>query len=216
MSGHVRQRGKKGHWYGVIDVFDGGKRKRRWHKLENCSGKREAEKACARLIAQQVDGTKMTAAEFVRERINQWEDAGNITPRTAQRYRQLAENQIVPQLGTKPLQKISRLDIEEWHTTLRNGGLAPRTIGRAHRLLGTALGDAERDGLIIKNVCKLQRAPKVAESEMVIVQDVSDFVSRLREAAGRLYTPAIVALFTGLRLGEVLVSESIALTLIRA
>jgi integrase len=39
---------------------------------------------------------------------------------------------------------------------------------------------------------------------MVIVQDVSDFVSRLREAAGRLYTPAIAALFTGLRLGEVL------------
>jgi integrase len=47
-------------------------------------------------------------------------------------------------------------------------------------------------------------APKVAETEMVIVQDVPGFVSRLREAAGRLYAPAIVALFTGMRLGEVL------------
>src|SRR5260221_12850969 len=34
------------------------------------------------------------------------------------------------------LPKVSRLDIEAWHTTLRNGGLA-RTIGRAHRVLGT-------------------------------------------------------------------------------
>jgi hypothetical protein len=40
----------------VIDVFDTGKRKRRWHKLENCKGKREAEKACERLIAQQGGG----------------------------------------------------------------------------------------------------------------------------------------------------------------
>jgi integrase len=209
MSGHVRQRGKAKQWYAVIDVFVDGQRKRRWHKLENCNGKREAEKACERLIAQQGDGTyversKMTTGEFMRERINQWEAAGNITPRTAQRYRQLAENQIGPHLGAKPLQKMSRLDIEGWHTTLRNGGLASRTIGHAHRLLGKALGDAERDGLIIKNACKLQKAPKVADTEMVIVHDVPDFVSRLREAAGRLYAPAIVALFTGLRLGEVL------------
>jgi hypothetical protein len=34
MSGHVRQRGKKGQWYAVIDVSEGGKRKRRWLKLE--------------------------------------------------------------------------------------------------------------------------------------------------------------------------------------
>src|SRR5262245_59092201 len=110
MSGHVRQRGKKGQWYAVIDVTDGGKRKRCWHKLENCNGKREAEKACARLIAQQTDVTyversKMAVAEFVRERINQWEAAGNITPRTSQRYRQLAENQIVPHLATSPCRR---------------------------------------------------------------------------------------------------------------
>ena len=43
MSGHARQRGKKGQWYAVIDVSEGGKRKRRWLKLDgNYSGKREA------------------------------------------------------------------------------------------------------------------------------------------------------------------------------
>jgi hypothetical protein len=35
------------------------------------------------------------------------------------------------------VQKVSRLDIEAWHTTLRNGGLAARAIGPAHRVLGT-------------------------------------------------------------------------------
>jgi len=208
MSGHVRQRGKKGQWYAVIDVSEGDKRKRRWHKLDNCNGKREAQKACERLIAQQGEGTyvdrsKMTVAEFVRERINQWEAAGNITPRTAQRYRQLAENQIGPHLGSKPLQKVSRLDIEEWHTTLRNGGLAARTIGHAHRVLGKALRDAEIDGLVTKNVCKLHTAPKVPEAEMVIVRDMPAFLTKLQDSS-RLYILAMVALFTGMRLGEVL------------
>ena len=208
MKGHLRER-SPGHWAIVIDARDPatGKRKRRWHSFKGT--KREAQVECARLIASVGQGTyveqsKMTVAEFVRGRVTQWETAGNITPRTAQRYRQLVENQIVPHIGTKPLQKVSRLDVEAWHAALRNGGLAARTIGHAHRVLGAALSDAERDGAVVKNVCKLQKAPKVPENEMVIVQDVPGFVALLRAVAGRLYAPAIVALFTGMRLGEVL------------
>jgi integrase len=209
MSGHVRQRGKQGQWYAVIDVVEAGRRKRVWHRLPGATGKREAEKACAALIAKQAEGSyvlpaRLIVADFIRSRVDQWEAAGNITARTAQRYRQLVENQIVPPLGTMPLQKLSRLDVEGWHTTLRNGGLAARTIGHAHRVLGAALRDAERDGLVIKNVCKVQKAPKVEATEMRIVQDVPAFVTGLREAAGRLYAPAVLALFTGMRLGEVL------------
>ena len=207
MSGHVRQRGKKGQWYAVIDVSDGGKRKRRWHKLDGCKGEREAGKRCAQLIAQRMDGTyvdrsKMTAVEFVKERIDQWEAATTISARTAQRYRQLAENQIAPHLGSKPLQKLARLDVEAWHTALRQGGLAARTIGHAHRVLGKALRDAEKDNLVIKNVCKLERAPKVTDEEMVIVRDVAALLVKLRH--WRLGPVAMVALFTGMRLSEVL------------
>ena len=208
MSGHVRQRGKKGQWYAVIDVAEGGKRKRHWRKLEGTySGKREAQKACERLIAQQDEGTyvdpsKMPVANFVRERIDQWEAAADITARTAQRYRQLAENQIAPHIGTKPLQKLSRLDLEAWHTALRNGGLAPRTIGHAHRVLSKALRDAEKDNLIVKNPTKLQRAPKVADDEVEIVPDIPALMSALQ--GWRHGTVAMVALFTGMRLGEVL------------
>jgi integrase len=207
MSGHVRQRGKKGQWYAVIDVFVDGKRKRRWHTLENCNGKREAERACAALIAKQAERSyvapaKVIVAEFVRSRIDQWEAAGNITARTAQRYRQLLDNQITPHLGTKSLQKVTRLDIEGWHTAFRNSGLAARTIGYAHRVLGKALRDAEKDNLIVKNATKLQRAPKVTDEEMVIVRDVPALVDKL--AGFRLRIPAMVALFTGMRLGEIL------------
>jgi hypothetical protein len=146
MKGHIRQR-SPGHWAIVIDVRDPqtGKRKRRWHSLAGT--KREAEIKRAELIAAvarggYVEPSKTTVADFVRARVDQWEAAGDISARTAQRYRQLVENQIVPHLGTKTLQKLRPLDIEGWHTTLRNGGrvrdkggIAARTVGHAHRVL---------------------------------------------------------------------------------
>lgn len=57
--------------------------------------------------------------------------------------------------------------------------------------------------MVIKNPCKLQSAPKVVDDdEMVIVRDVPALVDKL--TGFRLRVPALVALFTGMRLGEVL------------
>jgi integrase len=205
-TGHLVER-SPGHWAIVISVRDPatGKRKRQWHPFRGTKTEAKAERI--RLIAAMnagtaVEPTKVTVANFVRARVDQWEAAGDIAAKTAQRYRQLIENQMAPHLGAKPLQKLSRLDVEAWHTVLRNGGLAARTIRQAHRVLGKALSEAERDTLVAKNVCRQQRAPKVAHSEMTIVQDVPGFVDKLR--GSRLYILATVALFTGMRLGEIL------------
>src|SRR5262245_46044307 len=138
MSGHVRQRGKR--WYAIINVVKDSKRKRVWHRLDaTVTNKKEAKVACAKLIGKQADGayiepSRMTVAEFVRSRINQWEAASEITARTAERYRELTRNQIAPHTSTKFVQKLTRLDIEGWHTSLRTTGISARTIGHAHRL----------------------------------------------------------------------------------
>src|SRR5262249_57637519 len=99
-----------------------GKGKRGWSWVRG--GKGEAQIECARLIAAVDNGTavepsKVTVADFVRARLTQWEAAGEISPRTAQRYRHLIKNQIVPHLGAKILRNLKALDIEQWHTTLR-------------------------------------------------------------------------------------------------
>jgi len=205
--GHIRRRGVNA-WELKFDLSTNprtGKRETRYHSFRGT--RQQAQVKLAELIAAAgkgayVEPSKATVADFVRARVDQWEAAGDISARTAQRYRQLVENQIVPHLGTKALQKLTRLDIEGWHTTLRNDGLAARTIGHAHRVLSKALSDAERDGMVVKNICKLQKAPKVAETEMAIVRDVPKLVEKLR--GERLYVLAVIALFTGMRLGEIL------------
>src|SRR5436190_1957768 len=140
MKGHIRER-SPGRWAIVLDLHDPatGRRRRKWHAFKGT--KREAQVECAKLISAMGQGTyversKEEVGNFARDRVNQWEAAGAISARTAQRYRQLVENQRVPHLGAKALQKVTRLDIEAWHTALRNSGLAPRTVGHAHRVLG--------------------------------------------------------------------------------
>jgi len=58
--------------------------------------------------------------------------------------------------------------------------------------------------LVLNVVTKLETAPRVSDQEMTIVQDVTGFVEKLKASAGRLFVPAMVSLFTGMRRGEVL------------
>jgi integrase len=215
MSGHIQPRGKNS-WRLKFDAERDpvtGKRKIQYQTFRGT--KKEAAAKLIELLASVGKGTyieanKITVAEFVRLRIEQWEGAGKISPRTAVRYRELLTNQIAPHIGAKVIQKLRPLDIEEWHTTLRNngraggkGGLAARTIGHAHRVLSKALSDALRNELTVKNVAKAHSAPKVPDDEMTIVQNVPALLQSLN-TAGRLYGPAIISLFTGMRLGELL------------
>ena len=176
MKGHLRER-SPGHWAIILDIRDAaGQRKRKWHSFKGT--KREAQVKKAELIAAMSQGSyversKTMVADFVRGRVDQWEAASDISARTAQRYRQLLENQIAPHIGAKPVQKLTRLDVEGWHTVLRNA------------------------------FCSIQRAPKVADTEKVVVRDVPAFIAAMRTSE-RFYVLAMIALLTGMRLSEIL------------
>src|SRR5262245_35643366 len=204
MRGHLRER-SPGHWAIVIDVRDPqtGKRRRKWHSFAGT--KRQAEVKLAELVAaagkgDYIEPSKATVADFVRTRIDQWEAAGDITARTAERQRQLLKHQIAPHLGTKVLRKLRPLEIESWHTALRDSG-STRSIGHAPSLFSKALRDAHKNDLVSRNVCKEQPAPKLESTEQAIVRDVPTLVAAL--AGWRYGAAAMVALFGGLRLGEV-------------
>jgi integrase len=56
--------------------------------------------------------------------------------------------------------------------------------------------------VITKNVAKVHSVPQGDEKEIFIVQDIPAFIEKLK--TGSLYVPAMLSLFTGMRLGEVL------------
>ena len=183
MTGHIRRRGERS-WELKFDIGTDpttGKRRIRYASFKGT--RRDAGTKLAELIAavgkgEYVEPNKLTVAAHVRARIEQWQVAEEISPKTAERYLQLLDNQIVPHLGAKLLQKLTPADVEGWHATLKTkgrrdgkGGISNRTIGHAHRVLSKALRDAARYNQVVKNVATEEGAPKVSTKEMVILTE---------------------------------------------
>src|SRR5262249_20657530 len=179
--------------------------------------KREAQAELTRLLAQVQAGSyvgpdKLTVVEHVRNRVALWRANGTISARTAQGYEGLIEHQIAPfPIASRPLQKLSSADIEAWPTVLRTqgrhdgkGGVSHRTIHHAHKILKRSLDDAVRHKLVLRNVAIEQRPPKVNARPMVILtpEQGREFPAKLD--ALPICAPAIVALHTGMRRGELL------------
>jgi integrase len=215
-AGHIRKRGNNS-WELKFDAGrDPATGKRKIQYVAFRGTKRAAQVKLAELIAavaggSYVEPTKLTVGDHVLARISQWEASEAISARTAQRYRQLANGQIIPHIGSRLVQKLTTLDVETWHATLRasgrsrgNDGVSPRTVVHAHRTLSHALDDAVRHGLVPRNVARLQAPPKIQAGEMAILDPdrIAKLISDLR--GHLIYATAMVALFTGMRLGEIL------------
>ena len=214
-QGYIRQRGKES-WELKFDAGRDPMTGKRHTQFVTFRGTRkEARLKLAELIASvgqgsYVNQSSLTVCEHVRARIEQWQALGKITFKTAERYRELLDNQIAPHIGKASLQKLRPADIERWHATLKKRGrkdggeLGARTIRHAHRLLSKALKEAMRHDLVLRNAAAAEPPPQV-DAEEVIVLDGEQIKSLLERLRGRaMYPRVITALFTGVRRGELL------------
>jgi integrase len=211
MSGNITRRGS--HSWRL--KFEGGqpdpitgKRKTRFVTVRGT--KKAAQVELIRLLAEVEAGTsvapsKVTVAEYVRAWLN---SPDGLSPKTLERYQQLAERQIIPHLGAVPVQKLRPAQVHDWHgILLKSGGaegrpLSPRTVGHAHRVLHRALERAMRLEIVSRNVAHVIRPPAVEAEEVEILtgDQIADVLAAL--ADHWLYPIASLALATGMRRGE--------------
>jgi len=214
MKGHLQPRGPNS-WRLKYDVGrDPGTGKRLIRYSTFRGTKREAQVEMARLITEAsggnlVEPTKLTVAEYIRSWISV-ASAIAISPKTAERYRQLIEGQIVPHLGAMILQRLRPAHIASWHATLLTrgrhdgGALSARTVGHAHRVLHKALEDAVDREIITKNPTGRIAPPKVEAGEVAILSadDVSAVLSAL--AGSPIFPHVLILISTGIRRGELM------------
>jgi len=212
VKGHIRER-SPGHWAIVIDIRDAatGERKRRWHSF--AGGKREAENECARLISELNGGTyldpsKTTVAQF----LDRWLDdiKPNVTPKTHERYTEIAKKNLVPALGAVVLTKLKPMHIAGAYTKAlssgrRNGtgGLSPSTVHYMHRLLKQALAHAVRWQMLSRSPADAVDPPKVERGTMS-TYDMAQTAELLDAVRGtRMVVPVLLGVLCGLRRGEI-------------
>ncbi len=232
MRGSIIEKPKgSGTYYVVLDLEPDpgtGKRRQKWHS--GFTGKREAEKALAGLLASRYDGSyvepsKLTLAVFLRER---WLPTAATTVRatTLDCYRRHCERYLIPRLGAVPLQGLTsdRLTLL-YRDLLEQGGvkgrpLSPNSVRRIHATLHRALRDAQSWGYTTRNVASSAtkpRVPRLGERLQTWSGDeVAAFLSAVRH--DRLYAAWHLAISTGMRRSELLGLrwQDVDLTLARA
>jgi integrase len=178
------------------------------HRLQvTCRSKAEAKRELTRLLRELDTGVAvapdmLTITQHLHGWL--WEAPHGLAPKTVERYRQLAEQQIFPHLGRVELQKLRPAHIKTWHRDLMATGISARTVGHAHRLLHKAVEDARAVELVSRNVVSAIQPPAVEETEIEIMSTAE---IRLIHSAldGHWLLPIfVVALGSGLRRGELL------------
>ena len=211
MRGSIKER-SPGRWAIILDQVDAstGRRKRKWHSFSGT--KRQAQVECARLISAMKGGTylepdKTTLAVF----FERWIDhiKAHVSPRSHERYAEIARKNIVPLIGAIALSKLRPAQIATAYASALtsgrrdgSGGLSPRTVHHMHRILKQALGQAVKWEILLRNPADAVDPPKVERNTMNTfdLPQTADLIDALRDT--RMLAPTLLAVLCGLRRGE--------------
>jgi integrase len=207
--GYVTHR--DGRWYAVsyegLDPLTGRDR-RRWH--------RTSDEAAARTLATTLPSARPPSTRVItvsRFLCTRWLPTrqDRLRPTTAFRYEHMIDRYVLPHIGRVPLRSLTITHLEYLYAHLRRSGrhdggpLAPKTVLNVHQILRTALGDAERAGLVQRNVARLMDPPCRGVAPEQRCWNEHQLRQVLHVATTHRLGPAIwLAAMTGMRRGEVL------------
>jgi integrase len=199
-EGTIYQR-KDGRWEAAYYALD-GKRRNLLRRTQD-----DARRALTAAINARDEGKHMpngreTLAEFLRDWLPGMRS--RVRYRTWKRYGQLLERHMVPVIGPVPLARLSPTHVQRALNRMLEQRLSSTTVHHAHAVLRRALNDAVETEAVSRNVAARITAPPMAYREMNTL-DADQARTLLRTAAcDDLEALWVVALTTGMRLGELL------------
>jgi len=206
----------------VSNGFDINGKRKYYNKTVTCSSKREAEKELSKFITSIEGGctysaSKTTLNEFSKKWLETYVKP-NLSPTTYQSYKEKLEKHILPYLGSKRLDKIKPLDIDNLYNILstkltnrkdENGNfkpLSPASIHRAHEIISSIFSTAYRWDLVPYNPCTKVTKPKYKRTKMTCYDKETSkkLINKLLETAPLKYKCFVtLAMLGGFRRGEI-------------
>lgn len=155
----------------------------------------------AKATATIVGGCTVSVAEWLTRWMED-EVLGSVKPSSYQTYTHLLTKHLLPSLGKLKLGSVTPAIIQAFVSDLENSSLACSTIKGVYRLLCAAMKSALEEGLILKNPCRKIRIRRAEQIEQrVLTQDEQRSIRKA--ALSHQDLPALLSLYTGMRLGEV-------------
>lgn len=209
-SASPRKDERTGTWGFVVDLSPGPDGKRRQARRRGFKTRREAQEALDKLRVSARDGTFVEPSKLMLGAyLERWLKARSVTglaESTRASYRQVLRTNVLPHLGGLRLQALQAAHLDDLYARLLAQGLSPRTVQYAHAVLRKALADAERKGLVLRNVADLADPPsaksaRAPEMKFWTPAELDRFLSRTADDyLAPLYH---LAAMTGMRRGEV-------------
>lgn len=206
-SGTIRKRAD-GRWEGKYTLGYDPKTGKLIRKSVYGKTQKEVRLALSKIVSEMDSGTY---AEPSKMKVSQWLDEWltsytmNIKPATRSAYKEHIRVHIKPSLGDIPLKQLSTRDIQQLYTNLlKERELSPKTVRNIHGVLHRTLEQAKLLGYIRVNPADAAVTPRMEKKqvETLDAEDIGKFLAAIR---GTKYEyPLFVAVFTGLRQGELL------------
>lgn len=211
---HIRKRGDS--WQICIESGRDpitGKRKRTYETVDGT--KKEAKKRMHELAhkietGQYIEPSELTLKEFLLKWLEDYCES-NLAPSTFESYEMIIKTHLIPVLGNIKVENLEPMHVKRYQTHKlksgrkdgKEGGLSKRTVQYHHRVLSKALKHAVRWKVMDNNPCNYIDAPSPDKPEIhSLSQEQIDKLLNIAE--NWVYDLIYIAVFTGMRRGEIL------------
>ena len=145
---------------------------------------------------------KMTVAQWLDIWVAEY--LNSVKPLTKHNYNKQVQKHLKPALGAARLETLDTHTIQRFYNSLIASGLSPKTVKNVHGILHCALQQAIACDYIYRNPADACKLPKVTRPEIKPLEP-EEIARLLKEAEQDDYCNLfIVAMFTGMRQGELL------------
>ena len=145
---------------------------------------------------------KMTVAQWLDIWVAEY--LNSVKPLTKHNYNKQVQKHLKPALGQAKLDALDTHTIQRFYNSLIASGLSPKTVKNVHGILHCALQQAIACDYIYRNPADACKLPKVTKPEIKPLEP-EEIARLLKEAEQDDYCNLfIVAMFTGMRQGELL------------
>lgn len=195
----------KYNWKATVSLgYENGKQLKT--RKQGFKSKKDAEKWVTETLSQKHKGYVTTADSNVlfKDYINKWFDeykSQNISINTKTNYRSRIDTHIIPKLGSYKLNKITNVIIQDFYNSLICDGMKPSSVKKIMGTLNGVFKYAQKNKLIYTIPTDIEKQPMNKSKVEYWVQDEIDFyLNQIKDTY--LYTPILIEIFTGLRVGE--------------
>jgi integrase len=202
-SGGIFQRAN-GRWTGQITIASSGGRIRKSYTSKNKGDVEFWLREAARAVRAGDDpvDTRRTLADHLDDWLT--EVGHTVRPITVYGYRVHVDRWIVPVIGDVQLVDLQVAHVRKVRDGVIRAGKSPRWAQAVMTTLRMALRQAVRDGLLSRNVAEGVRPPRQVKRRVVATSTADAWAILDAFEGHRLESLVIVAIGTGLRLGELL------------